>query len=110
MVKYIVKRLLISLLILLGVSVVIYGLVRAMPTDFVDKTFANIPNMTEERLAELKQLYGLDLNVVDGYVKWIKDLLHGDLGMSYKYQQPVADVILDKMWISFCISFTALVL
>lgn len=110
MFKYIVKRLLISILILLGVSVVIYGLVRAMPTDFVDKTFADIPNMTEERLNELKELYGLNLNVVDGYIKWVGDLLKGDLGVSFKYQQPVAEVIKDKMWISFCISFTALVL
>mgnify|MGYP003485693116 CR=1 FL=1 len=58
MVKYIIKRLLISILILFGVSIVIYGLVRAMPTDFVDKTFGNIPNMTEERLEELKTLRG----------------------------------------------------
>jgi peptide/nickel transport system permease protein len=36
--------------------------------------------------------------------------LKGDLGTSFKYQQPVADVIKDKMWISFCISFVALVL
>ena len=110
MVKYIIKRLLISILILLGVSVVIYGLVRAMPTDFVDKTFANIPNMTEERLEELKTLYGLNLNLVDGYIKWVGDLLKGDLGVSFKYQQPVAEVIQEKMWISFCISFAALVL
>lgn len=110
MVKYIIKRLLISILILFGVSVVIYGLVRAMPTDFVDKTFANIPNMTEERLAELKALYGLDLNMIDGYLKWVTDLLHGNLGTSFKYQQPVAEVIKDKMWISFSISLVALIL
>lgn len=110
MIKYILKRLLISILILFGVSVVIYGLVRAMPSDFVDKTFANIPNMTDARLSELKALYGLDLNVVDGYLKWVGDLLHGNLGISFKYQQPVAQVIRDKMWISFFISLVALIL
>lgn len=110
MAKYILKRLVLSIFILFGVSVVIYGLVRAMPTDFVDKTFADIPNMTEERLAELKALYGLDLNLIEGYIKWVGDLLHGNLGTSFKYQQPVADVIKDKMWISFAISFVALVL
>lgn len=110
MAKYILKRLVLSIFILFGVSIVIYGLVRAMPTDFVDKTFADIPNMTEERLAELKTLYGLDLNLIDGYIKWVGDLLHGNLGTSFKYQQPVADVIKDKMWISFAISFVALVL
>lgn len=110
MAKYILKRLVTSIFILFGVSVVIYGLVRAMPTDFVDKTFADIPNMTEARLAELKALYGLDLGVVDGYLKWVKDLLHGDLGISFKYQQPVAEVIKDKMWISFALSLVALIL
>lgn len=100
----------ISLFILLGVSMVIYGLVRAMPNDFVDSTFASIPNMTPERLQELKELYGLDLGVVEGYFKWLSDLLHGDLGTSFKFQQPVAEVIKDKMWISFSISFAALIL
>ena len=40
MVKYIIKRLLISIVILLGVSIIIYTMVRLMPTDYVDNKFS----------------------------------------------------------------------
>lgn len=62
MVKYIVKRLLLSLLILFGVSLIIYILVRLMPMDYVDNQFqAQVANGTvkPEDLDKIKDLYGL---------------------------------------------------
>ncbi len=68
-VKYIVKRLLLSILILFGVSVIIYGLARMMPTDFVDQQFAGAiqqGTMKQEDLDRIKELYGL--NMPDAYL------------------------------------------
>ena len=116
MFKYIVKRLLLSIIILLGVSMIIYFLIRLMPGDFLEKNFASQiaqGTMTPERLNELKVLYGLNDNsffgIIRGYWDWLIKALSGDLGESFVYKKPVASVIADKMWISFAISGVALI-
>lgn len=62
MLKYIVKRLLISIIILLGVSVIIYTLVRLMPNDYVDTKFSSQLSqgkITQDDIDNFKKLYGL---------------------------------------------------
>ena len=117
MVKYILKRLGIAVLVLFGVSVIIYTLVRFMPTDFVDQKYLPLiqtGQMKPERLDELKELYGIaDRSfggLVRGYGKWLGNLLRGDLGISFYYQRPVGEVIFENMGISFVLSFVSLVL
>ncbi|MCM1306442.1 MAG: ABC transporter permease [Bacteroides sp.] len=48
--------------------------------------------------------------ILDGYFTWLGNLLQGDLGMSFKHKQPVSDVILENMGISFAIAFIATIL
>lgn len=117
MVKYIIKRLLISLVILLGVSVIIYTMVRCMPNDFVEVKFRaqlDQGSITSEDIDHFKELYGLDDNsfggIVKGYVNWLGRLVQGDLGTSFKYEKPVAKVISENMWISFIIAIIATIL
>ncbi len=60
--KYIIKRLLLSVLILFGVSIIIYGLARMMPTDFVDNQYSSAVSqgtMTQADVDRIKELYGL---------------------------------------------------
>ncbi len=62
MLKYIAKRLLMALFILLGVSVIIYSLARMMPTDFVDNQYSSAiaqGTMKQEDVDRIKELYGL---------------------------------------------------
>ena len=62
MIKYVIKRLLLALLIVVGVSVIIYVLVRMMPMDFVDRQFQSQLSqgtITQKDLDEIKDLYGL---------------------------------------------------
>lgn len=68
-VKYIVKRILIALLILFGVSIIIYMLARMMPTDYVDNQYlpaVQNGTMTQEDVDRIKEIYGL--NVPDAYL------------------------------------------
>ena len=83
MFKYIVKRIAISIVILLGVSVIIYTLVRLMPSDYVDQKYSaqlNQGTITQEDLDRFKSLYGLYvpeayLNMdVDGYGSFERDV------------------------------------
>ena len=225
MFKYILKRLALSLVVLLGVSVIIYFLVRLMPTDYLETKFSSQlqqGTMTHEQLDEFKKRYGLympeaylsiEINedeyagkefkrdaklqkhedvldgtityaefyagtfeakgylflelkadgswrlldksdeesvktkmsgsftasesgivmktsaktletsseyttanfwnktgaVLSGYFMWLGNMLRGDLGDSFLYQQPVGTVIASHMWISFLISLVALI-
>ena len=114
MIKYIFKRLFISLFVLFGVSLIIYFLVRMMPTNYLDTKFATQlaqGTITPEQLTEFKELYGLADNsfvgILKGYFNWLGNLLQGDLGHSFKYEKPVGQVIGENMWISFAIAIIA---
>lgn len=229
MFKYILKRLGLSVIVLLGVSIIVYFLVRLMPTDYLENKFSSQlqqGTITHEQLDDFKKRYGLympdaylsiafsegeysgmtfqkdakqqkytDVNnglisyaefysgnyqgdqgnlhlelkedgtfrilekgaegnvtkasgrytanldevrleqissqstanytcestysvasvwdklgaVLSGYFAWLGNMLKGDLGDSFLYQQPVATVIADHMWVSFIISLVALV-
>ncbi|MBP3503765.1 MAG: ABC transporter permease [Bacilli bacterium] len=117
MLKYILKRLFISIFVLLGVSIIIYTLVRMMPNDYLDIKFASQlgqGTITVEQLNEFKAQYGIGDNsfkgLVDGYFTWLTNMLKGDFGTSFKYEKPVAEVIGDNMWVSFAIAVIATVL
>ena len=117
MLKYILKRLFISIFVLLGVSIIIYTLVRMMPNDYLDIKFSSQlqqGSIDLEQLAEFKNQYGIGDNsfkgLVSGYFKWLGNMLKGDFGTSFKYEKPVAQVIGENMWVSFAIAIIATVL
>ncbi len=119
MVKYCIKRILLAIVILFGVSIILYTLVRCMPSNVIeDKFYAAMSSGggegTEEKLQQALAVYGLDDNsiggIFKGYFKWLGNLLQGDLGQSWKYARPVEDVIFENMGLSFGISFVALIL
>ena len=117
MIKYIVKRLCISVFVLLGVSLIIYTMIRLMPSDYIDNKYEEqlkMGQMDQEDIDNFKKMYGIDDNsfkgIVGGYFKWIGRLCKGDLGNSFKYEKPVAQVITENMWISFAIAVVATIL
>lgn len=117
MVKYILKRILLALFILLGFSILLYALVRCMPVNWIETKYYSTHSQTEssaEDLMRIKALYGLDdesfLGVLKGYWSWLTAFIGGDMGKSFKYNQPVSTVIADHMGVSFAISFIALIL
>ncbi len=112
MFKYITKRLLLSILILFGVSLLMYALLRLMPGDYVEQKFTLNPNseISPERITAMKELYGLNDSVIVGYFKWLGKALKGDFGMSFQFDAPVMEVIGENMWISFLLTLIALVI
>ncbi len=118
MVKYIIKRLLLSVFIILGVTMIIYFILRMMPTDFVEGKFATLAGggtgMSEEVLQKMKVQYGLDdesfWGIIKGYFRWLGSALQGDLGESWVQLQPVSKVISQYMGISFGVAFVSMIL
>ena len=117
MFKYIVKRLLMALGILVGVSMIIYFLIRLMPVDFIQDKINAInqggATVSEETVNAMYEMYGLGDNsfmgILEGYFSWLGSLLKFDLGTSFVYGIPVADVIFEHMGISFIIALIATV-
>ena len=112
MFKYILKRILLSLLIIFGVSLLMYALLRLMPGDYVEQKFTLNPNseISPERIYEMKELYGLNDSIIVGYAKWLWKALQGDFGMSFHFDAPVMEIIGKYMWISFLLTLIALLL
>ncbi len=114
MLKYILKRLAISVIILLGVSMILYTLVRMMPSDYVETKFQSQlqqGTILQEDVDRFKELYGIADNsfggLVKGYFNWLGKAVKGDFGVSFMYEAPVGKVIAENMWISFAIAAIA---
>ncbi len=115
MLKYILKRLLMSILILLGVSMIIYFLIRLMPVDFIQSKIDAISRggatVSQETQDAMYAMYGLGddsfLGILKGYFSWLGALAKFDLGTSFVYGLPVAQVIFEHMGISFAIALIA---
>ena len=112
MLKYIVKRILLSVLIIFGVSLLMYALLRLMPGSYVEQKFTLNPNseISPERIEKMKDLYGLNDPIIVGYFRWMVKALQGDFGMSFQFDAPVMQVIGDNMWISFLLTLIALII
>ncbi len=115
MLKYIVKRLAYAVLILLGVSMIIYFLIRLMPVDFIQSKVDALQTggavLDQAVVDAMYKTYGLGDNsfkgILEGYFSWVGAMVQGDLGTSFLYGQPVAEKIAQHMGISFIISLIA---
>lgn len=117
MLKYILKRIGLAIIVLFGVSVIIYFLMRLMPSDFVDSKFGPLfqsGKFTEEDMQRMREIYGIGdrdfVSILTGYFKWIGAVFTGDLGISFVYERPVGTVIFEHMGVSFGIAFVAYLL
>lgn len=94
MIKYIIKRMLAGVLTMVVLITVAFFMMYAMPgSPFSPAEQKNVP---EEVLARISASYGLDRPVYEQYFDYIKSLLHGDLGISYKKTDTSVNQIIDQ--------------
>jgi peptide/nickel transport system permease protein len=112
--RYIVQRLLLLPFLLLVYSFVIFAIIHAPPGDFLTSYVANLASsgstITAEQLNALRHEYGLDQPFVVQYLYWLRDLLHGNLGLSLEYQRPNADLIREQLGMTVALAAMAFVL
>ncbi|MVB13118.1 Dipeptide transport system permease protein DppB [Caprobacter fermentans] len=106
---YVTRRLLILIPILIGVSIIVFLLIASIPGDAIDAKFG-ASRLPAEKIAEMKALLGLNQPVGVRYLNWLKNALHGNLGISTQYNLPVATVIHDFIWNSFLLAIVSFVL
>ncbi len=117
MFKYVVKRLLQAIFILVGISLILYILIRIMPVNIIrDKYYATHAqsDASEEELQKILDMYNLGDNsfkgICYGWWTWISNFIRGDLGNCLSRSEAVGDVIFRNMGLSFAISFISLIL
>jgi peptide/nickel transport system permease protein len=113
--NFIIKRILLSIGILFFVTMIIYGLMRSLPTSYVETMaiqLASAPGSKpySEWLAQLNASYGLDQPFLTGYFGWLVEFLQGNFGDSWKWTVPVIDEFRSVIGVSFVMSAIVLVL
>jgi peptide/nickel transport system permease protein len=95
--RFLLQRLAETLLVLLVMSFVIYGLIGLMPGDPIDLMLTADPKLTPADVARLKALQGLDQPLIDRYLAWLAAALQGDFGYSRLQALPVWQVIMPRL-------------
>src|SRR5881397_2318684 len=94
MLRYVVRRLLQSLLVLLGVSVIVFGLLHLTG----DPTRLLLPlEAREEDVQQLRALLGLDAPLWVQYLRFLSRAVRGDFGLSFKHQVPALTLIVQTL-------------
>ena len=95
MLRYIGKRILGLLPVLIGISIVVFFAVRLIPGDFATITLGT--QYTEEAAELLREKYGLNQPLITQYFIWLKGILSGDFGYSYVSRQSVITLLLSRL-------------
>jgi peptide/nickel transport system permease protein len=85
-----------SLLMLLAVSALWFGLLAAARGEYFDEAKLN-PRVSPETLEKLRSAYGLSQPLPVRYVKWLSAIVRGDLGVSIAYNQPVGELLRPRL-------------
>ena len=93
MTGYIVRRTLITLLTLVGVSILVFLLVHVLPGDIIDTKLSIFANRSPALIAEMEERYGLDQPVPIQYLNWLTSIFRGNLGTSWRNNVPVRELI-----------------
>ena len=113
--KYILKRILISIVILFFVGFLIYALMRCLPTSYIEnmarqKSMQPGSKSFEEWMAQLTTMYNMDKSIILGYFAWLGNALRGQFGDSWSYTVPVLEKFNDCIWLSFAMGGIAFLL
>ncbi len=113
MIGYLVHRLLIMIPTLLAISLIVFVIIQLPPGDYLSSYVAELQaqgeSVNEQKLAFLREQYGLDRPGWEQYLLWLSGMLQGDFGFSFEFNLPVSEVVGDVLWLSFIVSFSTIV-
>lgn len=107
---YVLRRLVATLFTLLGVSVVVFILMRVIPGTIIDAKLGTSVARTPAVVAQMEAMYGLDQPYPIQYLNWMSHVLRGDLGNSWRSGIPVAELIATSLPITLELTFLAMLI
>jgi peptide/nickel transport system permease protein len=109
MITYIIRRLIQGILVLLVVSILVFGAMRFLPGDplmlYIAQT--QLDTFSPDQMNALKQQYGLDKSVPAQYFDWIRGILKGDFGTSIFYSEKVSKLLAERLPVTFYVGLFA---
>src|ERR1039457_5393938 len=109
MVEHIIRRICSKILLLIAVSFFTFWLMHATPGNFFDSLRLN-PQISQGTVARYEKLYHLKDPLLVQYTHWVINILHGEWGYSFYYNVPVTHVLGSRLFNTFILSFTSLLL
>ena len=113
MLDYLIRRIFTMALTMVAISALVFFIIQLPPGDYLSTYIAELESQGEmvdpEKIAFLRAQYGLDKSAFEQYIIWAIGLLHGDLGYSFEYSLPVADVVGDRLFLSMILNFATII-
>jgi peptide/nickel transport system permease protein len=114
MLGFMLRRFLYMIVVLIAVSVVSFVIIELPPGDYMTSYIIRLKQtgggtITDDQIASLRKQYGLDLPMYRRYLKWAWNMLHGDLGQSWQFGEPVWDLVAERLPMTVLLSLSTLV-
>ena len=113
MMSYIVRRLFLMIPTILAISAIVFVIIQLPPGDYfttvVNEIQSRGESVDEAKLEFLKSQYGFDKPLYVQYFHWVGGMLEGDFGYSFEHDQPVTDVVGDRLLLTFIVSLTTII-
>jgi peptide/nickel transport system permease protein len=109
MMRYLTRRLVHGVLLLAGVSILLFAMQEVAPGDFFLGMRLN-PEISAQTLQELRAQYGLDRPLPERYAQWLRSAIRGDLGPSFAYDLPVTKLLWPRIKNTLLLSVPALLI
>ena len=112
MLRYIVQRLLLMIPTMIAISIIVFVIIQLPPGDYLESYIAELQAQGEsvdpQKIAFLREHYGLDKSLVEQYLRWAGGMLVGDFGYSFEFNLPVNKVVGDRMFLTIIVSFVTI--
>ena len=95
MLRYLVRRLLLTIPVLLGVATLVFSLIHLVPGDPAQAMLGD--GASPQDVVELRTSLGLDRPLLEQYVTFLRHAITGDLGLSFRTGQPVTAMIVERL-------------
>jgi peptide/nickel transport system permease protein len=109
MTNYLIRRFFTSILVLFGISILVFSIIHLVPGDAVTAMLGR-QKVSAETVAQLREQLGLNDPIPVQYYHYITKALHGDLGQSIRNYVPVSEAIAEQLPSTIVLAFTALAL
>ena len=107
---YIFKRLLQAILTLLIASALCFAVIQLAPGNYLD-TLSQNPQISQDTIQQLEKQFGLDKSPFEQYLRWLGQIITtGNFGRSFVFQQPVADLLWERIPATLILSITSLIM
>lgn len=113
MITYIARRVLIAIPVLFLISIAAFAIIQLPPGDYLTTYVAGLQSsgqaVNDAQVAQLAQQYGLDQPMYVQYFKWITNVLQGDFGTSFEWNQPVSTLLADRLPLTIILAASTMV-